>query len=157
MLIRIIVILTSSIILLNITNPSVIYHSLRAQGLFKLYMLKAVCEIFDILLKGYGMGILENFSRSLYIFSTHKQAESTICQKLDLFAAVIGLTIYTTLHSFVLCFEMFTIHVVLTSSFDSLFSFLFYNALCEIKITVFKKCDIQGLYTYASNDSVERF
>ena len=26
-----------------------------------------------------------------------------------------------------------------------------------MKITVFKKCDVQGLFTYASNDSVERF
>jgi len=71
--------------------------------------------------------------------------------------SVIGLLLYTSLHSLILCLEMFTLHVVLTSSFESLFSFLFYNNLCEIKITVFKKCDVQGLYTYASNDSVERF
>ena len=56
--------------------------------------------------------------------------------------ATIGLLVYSCMHSIILCIEMFTIHVVLTSSFESLFSFLFYNNLCEIKITVFKKCDI---------------
>jgi hypothetical protein len=53
--------------------------------------------------------------------------------------------------------EMFTLHVVIASSEESLISFLFYNNFTELKISVFKKVDINGLYQYLCNDSVERF
>lgn len=136
----------SSYLLVRITNPSMIYHTLRGQSIFKLYMIKAVNEILDLLLKGYGRGVLDNFARA-----------SIKGLKYDLFTSTLGLVIYTTIHSFILCLEMFTLHVVLTSSPDSIFSFLFYNNFTEVKITVFKKCDTQGLYQYALNDAVERF
>ena len=64
--------------------------------------------------------------------------------------------VYAMVHSMILTLEMFTLHVVITSSDESVFSFLFYNDFTELKITVFKKTDIPGLYQYASNDSVER-
>lgn len=51
---------------------------------------------------------------------------------------------------------MFTLHVVLTSSPESIFSFIFYNNFTEIKITVFKKTNLAGYYSYACNDAVER-
>jgi hypothetical protein len=72
-------------------------------------------------------------------------------------SATFGLFIYSFLHGLILCMEMFTLHVVLTSSPDSILSFLFYNNFGEVKITVFKKCDIAGLYQYANNDVVGRF
>lgn len=31
------------------------------------------------------------------------------------------------------------------------------NSLCEIKISVFKKCDYGGLADYANNDSMDRY
>jgi hypothetical protein len=64
--------------------------------------------------------------------------------------------LYTSFHGLLLTLEMFTIHVALTSSDDSVFSFLFYNNFAELKITVFKKVDVPGLYQYACNDGVER-
>lgn len=69
---------------------------------------------------------------------------------------VIGMTIYTIMHAALLTLEMFTLHVAITSSEESVFSFLFYNNFTELKITVFKKVDVAGLYQYAANDSVER-
>ena len=65
--------------------------------------------------------------------------------------------IYTTLHSFILIIEMFTLHVAINSNGESVLSFVFYNNFTELKITVFKKVDVPGLYQYAANDSVERF
>lgn len=64
--------------------------------------------------------------------------------------------IYVTLHSYVITLDMFTIHVAMVASEESVLSFLFYNNFTEIKITVFKKVDTKGLYQYACNDSVER-
>ena len=71
--------------------------------------------------------------------------------------AILGMIVYGTIHSFILAMEMFTLHVVLTSSTESIYSFLFYNNFSEVKITVFKKSDVAGLFQYAVNDGVERF
>lgn len=165
---RFAILITSAMILNKITNPSTIYHWIRGQSLFKLYMIKAVNEILDVLLKGFGQAIIENFCRAMSrdFEEAHDSIENeneTISEKImwnplfDKITAIIVMIIYGTLHSFILAMEMFTMHVVLTSSTESIYSFLFYNNFGEIKITVFKKCDTAGLYQYAANDSVERF
>ena len=161
MAIRVLTIVLSAQILNSLTNPSMIYHSLRGQGTFKLYMIKAVIEISDLLLKGYGKGVLDNFARAVVLFKADfsKDKSHQFLKSLngDLIGASLGLFVYSTLHGLILCMEMFTLHVGLTSSPDSILSFLFYNNFGEVKITVFKKCDIAGLYQYANNDVVERF
>jgi hypothetical protein len=100
-------------------------------------MIKAVIEISDLLFKGFGIGIMENFARSFSQNSTTR-----VSRLLD----VVALTIYLTIHSTLLTMEMFTMHVALTSSDDTIFSFIFYNNFAELKITVFKKVDVAGLY-----------
>ena len=62
---RCIILIISSLLLKKITNPSMIYHWIRSQSLFKLYMIKAVNEVLDRILKGYGALILDNFARSM--------------------------------------------------------------------------------------------
>jgi hypothetical protein len=115
-------------------------------------MIKAVIEISDMLFKGFGLGIVENLSRDFYMMSSVNSVKGIMTRVLD----VIALIIYVWIHSCLLVLEMFTLHVALTSSEDSIFSFLFYNNFAELKITVFKKVDIAGLYQYACNDGVER-
>ena len=111
-------------------------------------MIKAVNEVIDRILKGYGLLMTENFARAMV-----KKEGGTY----DQLTATIGMILYGTIHALILCMEMFTIHVVLTSSKESIYSFLFYNNFNEIKIYVFKKFDIAGLYDLASFDAVERF
>jgi hypothetical protein len=115
-------------------------------------MIKAVIEISDMLFKGFGQAILENLFRDYYLLQNERSLHSYAKRFIDI-ASVIA---YATFHSLLLTMEMFTIHVALTSSDDSVFSFLFYNNFTELKITVFKKVDIPGLYQYACNDGVER-
>jgi Eukaryotic membrane protein family len=66
---RMVIIGGSAALLVYFTNPSVIYHTLRGQSTFKLYMIKAVNEIVDLILKGYGQSIIDNFTRSNLIFT----------------------------------------------------------------------------------------
>jgi hypothetical protein len=99
-------------------------------------MIKAVIEISDLLFKGFGHALLENFARDFYM-------NYPIFRK---FLDIIALIVYVWVHSCLLTLEMFTLHVALTSSEDSIFSFLFYNNFTELKITVFKKVDTAGLY-----------
>lgn len=89
--------------------------------------------------------MIENFARNFY--------EGTLNKRILDFISMI---FYVTFHSYILTLEMFTLHVAITSSEESVFSFLFYNNFTEIKISVFKKVDIAGLYQFACNDSVER-
>jgi Eukaryotic membrane protein family len=138
--------------LMQVTNSSVVYHWIRGQSLFKLYMIKAVIEISDMLFKGFGLGIIENFARDFHMLHGSSTLKSVMTRVLD----VIAMAFYVWIHSFLLTMEMFTLHVALTSSEDSIFSFLFYNNFAELKITVFKKVDTAGLYQYACNDGVER-
>lgn len=44
-----------------------IYHWIRSQSLFKLYMIKAVNEVIDRILKGYGHLVTENFARAMLV------------------------------------------------------------------------------------------
>jgi len=143
---------------LKLTSPSVIYHWIRAQGNFKLYLLKAVCEIAAILLIKVGQGVIDNFNRELLLADLHVVKYRTIrsVRKYDPAAAVHGqeylfrfgrikavlaLAVYTWLHAMMFTFEMFIIHVVLTIQHDSWFTYVFLNCLGEIKISVFKKVD----------------
>jgi hypothetical protein len=62
---RMMILAINTFILVKITNPSIIYHWVRGQSVFKLYMIKAVGEIVGLLFQGYGQGILENFTRAM--------------------------------------------------------------------------------------------
>ena len=116
-------------------------------------MIKGVYEILDMLLKGYGNGIIENYMRAMGQ-NPLSLSRSSILDKLK---AIIGLLVYSIFHSFILCLEMFTLHVVLNGNLESIISFIFINNFAEVKITVFKKCTPSALYQYISNDAVERY
>lgn len=71
--------------------------------------------------------------------------------------ATASLLIYTMLHSWVMTMEMLITHVVLTLNHSSWLQFCIINGVTELKISVFKKCDLAGLYDYANNDATDRF
>lgn len=162
--VRVVVMIGGAYMLAEMTNPSVIYHGMRGQGLFKLYMIKAVNEIVGLLLVGYGQGMTDNFARAMFsdnerrVQGLRSRFSKTLLQNpiQDKIFASIGLLIYGVIHAFFMCLEMFTLHVALTSSSEGILSFMFYNNFAEVKITVFKKTDAAGLFGTASNDSVER-
>ena len=151
---RIIILIINAYLLKKITNPSTIYHWIRGQSVFKLYMIKGVNEVIDLMLKGFGQGIIENFTRAMMrdfnennseVSNNEDQYSNYVLNKImwnpvfDKLTAIISMIIYGTAHSFILAMEMFTMHVVLTSSNESIYSFLFYNNFSELKTVVFKK------------------
>ena len=64
-------------------------------------MIKAVNEILDMLLKGFGHGIIENYMRAMGQNSMVLSKHSI----LDKVAAILGLIVYSIFHSFILCLE----------------------------------------------------
>ena len=53
--------------------------------------------------------------------------------------------------------EMIITHAVLTQNSSTLFQFCCINSVTELKISVFKKCDLAGLSEYTNNDAMDRF
>ena len=68
---RFTIVLVCTWLTIRFTNPSTIYHWIRGQGNFKLYLLKAVCEISKILLIKTGQGVLENLNREFLLADLH--------------------------------------------------------------------------------------
>lgn len=109
-------------------------------------MLKAVTEISDTLLKSIGTRCFENFCRAFQVPNMTRMDKSK---------AMIALSVYTVLHSIALLCEMLLMHVILTSSEQACFSFALLNGFAELKMSVFKKCDIALLVKYTADDCVE--
>jgi hypothetical protein len=86
---------------------------------------------------------------SLHFKSTTSQREKLICFSM--------MVVSTTIHAFSLVMEMLIIHVALTSSIDSCFTYVFLDCFNELKLNVFKKCNYTFLNQVTRDDSVERF
>ena len=71
--------------------------------------------------------------------------------------AFFSLLIYTMLHSLVLTMDMLIMHVVLTLNHSSWLQFCIMTCVTELKLTVFKKFDISGLFEVANDDARDRF
>lgn len=67
------------------------------------------------------------------------------------------LTACTLVHSCTLVMEMLIVHVALTSSFSSSFSYILLDCFTEIKLSVFKKSNYTQINQIAMDDSTERF
>lgn len=159
--------IVSTYFLFEMTNPSMVYHWIRGQADFKIYFLKTLCEICNSMLSVLALSVLNNFSKEFQIadaIAKGKIRGNHIPKKIP-YIGFLGrrlvasstLLIFTMLHSWVLTMEMLIIHVVLTQNYSSWFQFCIMNSVVELKISVFKKCDLGGLFDYANNDATDRF
>lgn len=130
----------------NITFSS-IYHLIRGQNFFKLYVLFNILTIFDKLCCSLGEDILDSlfYSAQLRFFSF-----KTL---LDLIIA----SIYMVIHSLVLYLQIVSLNVAINSNNSALVSLLISNNFLELKSNVFKKYTKAQLFQIASSDIVERF
>ena len=144
---RTIIMLVSTVILCRITNSSAIYHWIRGQGNFKLYLLKALFCVSDVLMRWTCLTSNETLSQ-----------EFTKPGRYETKAKVIFFhTFQVTIHSLALVMEMFVVHVALTMSTDSCFVYVLIDCFNELKLSVFKKLEYKQLYSITCDDSVERF
>ena len=161
------VVIVSTYFLFEMTNPSVVYHWIRGQADFKIYFLKTLCEICGSMLSVLAISVLNNFSKEFQIANAIAKGEQMHVQSVSetpfmvrfigrRLLAALSLLVFTMLHSWVLTMEMLIIHVVLTQNYSSYFQFCIMNSVVELKISVFKKCDLAGLFDYANNDATDR-
>jgi hypothetical protein len=144
--------LVSLAILFSNVDTSKIYHTIRAQSSIKLYVMFGVLEISDKLLSTVGQDLLN------YLFSQAPaeviKSPSAVVRYLIFYAASF---VYLSLHTIVLVYQTISLNVAANSYSNSLVTLLLSNQFAEIKGSVFKRLDREGLFQMSCADIVERF
>ena len=128
-------------------NISIMYHMIRSQSMFKLYLLVAMVEVFDRLLCSLGQDCFD----SLYWNTTRRPRSSR------LLVSVLLVLVYTALHSLLLFVHVATLNVAMNSDDQALLSLMIGGNFAEIKSTVFKKYNKATLFKITASDICERF
>ena len=128
-------------------DTSRVYHRIKMQNTMKLYMLFNVLEMADKLLSSMGQSLLTVWlSRRARDYRRYKQL---ILSSLSL--------MYLICHGYVLIFQTITLNVAVNSYSGALLTLLLSVEFSEIKSSVFKKFDKEGLFQISIADVVERF
>lgn len=126
-----------------------LYHDVRGQAHIKLYVMFGVLEVADKLLSSIGHDLL-NILHGL-TFSSKLKSGAPIA--LFFMLSVI----YLSLHSYVLIYQAVSLNVAANSYSNALLTLLLSNQFSELKSSVFKKFDREGLFQVTMADLTERF
>ncbi|KAJ4002012.1 eukaryotic membrane protein family-domain-containing protein [Lentinula boryana] len=143
-------------ILVPLTDASKIYHFVRGQDTIKLYVIFNALEIGDRLCASFGQDILDClFSRSTLEPLSHRVPVSSHTFRPLVFFLLA--TVYNVLHCIVMIYQLISLNVAVNSYDHALLSLLVSNQFVEIKGSVFKKFEKDGLFQITCADIVERF
>ncbi|SCU78325.1 LADA_0A05094g1_1 [Lachancea dasiensis] len=139
----------ASLILLRV-DTSRVYHRIKGQSAVKLYMMFGVLEMGDKMLSSVGQSLMlvanakksNNSSRSLRFQST---------------MLYLSAILYLVCHGFILMYETIALNVAVNSYSNSLLTLLLSMQFAEIKASVFKRFDKEGLFQITISDIMERF
>ncbi|KAJ4483449.1 eukaryotic membrane protein family-domain-containing protein [Lentinula aciculospora] len=155
-ILRTLLLIVTVAILVPLTDASKIYHFVRGQDTIKLYVIFNALEIGDRLCASIGQDILDClFSRSTLEPLSHRVPLSSHTFRPLLFFLLA--TVYTVLHCVVMVYQLISLNVAVNSYDHALLSLLVSNQFVEIKGSVFKKFEKDGLFQITCADIVERF
>lgn len=133
-----------------ILEISRLYHDIRGQAHIKLYVMFGVLEVADKLLSSTSQQI---FTVMLGIplgnFSIHNYLKLGVFSFFTL--------AFFALHSYVLIYQSVSLHVAANSYSNALLALLLSNQFAELKGSVFKKFEREGLFQLSMSDLTERF
>lgn len=137
-------------IVLGYLDTSKVYHRIKRQNTMKLYMLFNVLEMCDKMLASMGQSLLNvllsNIAATNYRHDRYKQ-----------FSLVSLSAIYLIAHGYILIYQSISLNVAVNSYNNSLLALLLSLQFAEIKGSVFKKIDKEGLFQLSISDIVQRF
>ncbi|TPX36661.1 hypothetical protein SmJEL517_g01348 [Synchytrium microbalum] len=137
-------------------DASRLYHSVRGQGVLKLYVIFNVLEIGDKLCSAFGHDILD----SLFSNTSHSSSRAHNHDPRPGLAPVTHLIVsflYVFAHSMCLFYQVMTLNVAINSYNNALLTLLVSNQFVEIKGSVFKKFEKENLFQLSCSDIIERF
>jgi hypothetical protein len=155
-ILRVFLIAVTILILVPLTDPSKIYHSIRGQDTIKLYVIFNALEIGDRLCASIGQDVLDClFSRSTLdpLSRKHPFLASKFRPVLYLALAIF----YNVMHTLVMIYQLLSLNVAVNSYDHALLTLLVSNQFVEIKGSVFKKFEKDNLFQITCADIVERF
>ncbi|RLV83253.1 Endoplasmic reticulum membrane protein 65 [Meyerozyma sp. JA9] len=126
-----------------------LYHDVRGQAHIKLYVMFGVLEVADKLLSSIGHDLLTILHG--LTFSSRLTSGAPIALFFTLSV------IYLSLHSYVLIYQAVSLNVAANSYSNALLTLLLSNQFAELKSSVFKKFDREGLFQVTMADLTERF
>ena len=140
----------SACLVLSHLDTSRVYHRIKRQNTMKLYMLFNVLEMCDKMLASMGQSLLSvtlsNESVLTYRTKRYKQI-----------LLVFLSAMYLTAHGYILIYQSISLNVAVNSYNNSLLALLLSLQFAEIKSSVFKKIDKEGLFQLSISDIVQRF
>lgn len=145
-----ILILSFSMLSLPNLDISRMYHDVRGQADIKLYVMFGVLEVADKLCSSIGQDIL-NILYQIPITPTRNRTWI----KFAIF--FIFSILYLSLHSYILIYQTVSLNVAANSYSNALLTLLLSNQFAELKGSVFKKFDREGLFQITMADLTERF
>lgn len=137
-------------IVLSYLDTSKVYHKIKRQNTMKLYMLFNVLEMCDKMLASIGQSLLNvllsNVAAQHY---RHDRKKQILFVTLSAF--------YLIAHGYILIFQSISLNVAVNSYNNSLLALLLSLQFAEIKGSIFKKIDKEGLFQLSISDIVQRF
>ncbi|CCF56525.1 hypothetical protein KAFR_0B02270 [Kazachstania africana CBS 2517] len=140
-------ILVSSFVLSRL-DTSKVYHKVKRQSVMKLYMLFSILEIADKMLSTMGQSLVS-------VLLSKRNHDVHYRYKQILLVPICSL--YLICHGFLLIYQSIALNVAVNSYSNSLLTLLLSIQFAEIKASVFKKFDTEGLFQITISDTVERF
>ena len=133
--------------LLNVVvglDISRMYHDIRGQAHIKLYVMFGVLEVADKLLLSLGQDVLD----LLYCRDNSKLRRVVV--------AALAI-VYLAFHAYVLVYQTVSLNVAANSYSNALMTLLLSNQFAELKGSVFKRFEREGLFQVALADLCERY
>lgn len=138
--------LMTTLHLLYWIDSSIIYHYIRQQAMFKLYVIYNCLEIIDRLCCYFGQDIMHSLC-------SPSVNEAKVSFLVRFFLGYV----YCMIHSLVLVCQLIALNVALHSGLSSILTLLVSNQFVELKSSVFKNYKKENLFQITAGDGVERF
>lgn len=126
------------------------YHDIRGQEDIKLYVTFGVLEVADKLCSSLGQDLMN----ILYQLPVLPFLSSCIAKFIIFFVLSV---LYLAFHAYILIYQTVSLNVAANSYSNALLTLLLSNQFAELKGSVFKKFDREGLFQISMADLAERF
>lgn len=121
------------------------YHEVRGLAHIKLYVMFGVLEVADKLCSSLGQDLLNILHKT----PLEQKAKFAIFFVLSVF--------YLSFHAYILIYQTVSLNVAANSYSNALLALLLSNQFAELKSSVFKKFEREGLFQLSMADLTERF
>lgn len=134
-------------LILNNLDTSKAYHRIKLQSSVKLYMLFSVLEMANKMLASMGQSLFS-------VLFSKKNSQRVLSKRLLM---QILCLVYLIFHGYVMVYQIVALNVAVNSYSNALLTLLLSMQFAEIKASLFKRIDKEGLFQITIADVVERY